>query len=293
MSVCNTDSFVPEAKLLPFLDLPAQVPASYRLAKEESFGFFDYVSDSEWKELKDVARSFVHQHPNVSTETVPAIWYFQNYYPFFTCPHDLRRVGGLGDGPKYMCDPHRLPDMAKARQDGEACLIYSVGSRAKFEFEDGIQEIIGNACEIHVFDPKWKGSPDLAERNIQYHQWGLKSSNDVNSSSLKGNYYSLQEIMASLNHTSRVVDVFKIDCEGCEWSTYRDWLNVDIRQLLVETHSLCEDGIEASIAFFEDIRNAGYVTVSREANIHPQATQQGNMGFEWTFLRLSKRFMGI
>ena len=29
----------------------------------------------------------------------------------------------------------------------------------------------------------------------------------------------------------------KIDCEWCEWFTFEEWLKVDMRQILVETHN--------------------------------------------------------
>jgi hypothetical protein len=276
----------------PILALPSN-HVSYKLAYDDSFGFFDYIPDSEWLGKKQLARSVVHQHPNVSIEMGPAIWYQQNYYPFFTCPLHLRRVGGLGDGPKYLCDPHRIP--ALAREQGRTCLIYSVGSRAKFEFEDGIRDIVGNACEVHIFDPVWFGVPGMEEKNMYFHRWGLKSSYEQNFTvnMAMNDFYTLQEIMMRLNHTGRVIDIFKVDIESGEWHIYRDWLDIDIRHLLVETHSLCRGCTEKSIALFDDIRKAGFVTISREANIHPGASRNGNMGMEWAFLRLSKSFIGV
>ncbi len=32
---------------------------------------------------------------------------YLNYNPIFSCPH-VQRVGGVGDGAKWTCDPHRL-----------------------------------------------------------------------------------------------------------------------------------------------------------------------------------------
>ena len=53
----------------------------------------------------------------------------------------------------------------------------------------------------------------------------------------RGKYMSMQETVKELGHENRVIDILKIDCEGCEWFTYKDWLEFDIRQILVETHN--------------------------------------------------------
>ena len=90
-----------------------------------------------------------------------ALWMFDNVDPMFTCPH-ARRVGGRGDGPKWVCDPHRLRKMPD-------CLVYSVGSAGNYIFEDGLYDIVGTKnCEIHVFDPnsQYERLNDAEERNM-------------------------------------------------------------------------------------------------------------------------------
>ena len=68
---------------------------------------------------------------------------------------------GNGDGPKWVCDPHRITHIAKERIKSNknnseyipSCVIYSIGSNGDFQFELGMQEIVGvGVCEIHIFD---------------------------------------------------------------------------------------------------------------------------------------------
>jgi len=96
--------------------------------------------------------------------------------------------------------------------------------------------------------------------------------------------YSIQEIVEKLGHTNRVIDVFKIDCENCEWETYTDWLSadVDIRQILVEVHNVPYQAVD----FFKSHQNAGYVTFHKEPNTQ---YADGNCQ-EYCFLKLDKAF---
>jgi len=207
----------------------------------------------------------------------PPAWYQNNFEPDFTCPHE-RRVGGLGDGPKWVCDPHRIMPFSDSRKRNglNGCLVYSVGSQGNFEFEIGLlntldknrakrteegeQPTSENApCEIHVFDPDDFGGE--APEGIHFHPWGLKSSTDLN---MEPNFKSIQETVASLGHEGRVVDIFKIDCEGCEWETYKDWFSskITMLQILVEVHNSPLPAID----FFETMQDNGYVTFHKESN---------------------------
>jgi len=177
-------------------------------------------------------------------------------------------------------------------------------------------------CEIHVFDPKDFSHlvPSNLTHIIRFHAWGLKPHSDVSKFDVKldslGNaiyseqqnqtseldserksattsneeyvigeeYLSLQQIVQKLGHQARIVDVFKIDCEYCEWDTYQDWLmsNVDIRQIQAELHHAPPVAIE----FFTSLQHEGYVTFHKEPNIQ----YDGGNCQEYAFLKLDQKF---
>lgn len=133
---------------------------------------------------------------------------------------------------------------------------------------------MSGACEIHTFDyTDYSHLAPSTSKGIYFHHWGLKASyeetaeSDVlrqkqtekerQSETDKGVHWkTFEETKIELGHQGLPIDVLKIDCEGCEWKTYKDWIDADIRQLLVEVHwapSIAQD-------FFQDFQNAGYVT---------------------------------
>jgi hypothetical protein len=194
------------------------------LAYKQSFGYFDNIDDEDWIRRQERARS--HRHTPSDEKSIAESkrsgghFYLHNYFPLFTCPNQMR-VGGGGDGPKWVCDPHQLGRIAKERG---GCLIYSIGSRGQYEFEDGLTILNGPVCEIHIFDPSGDyGRPGDPKNNIYYHRWGLRSSySSVEQKQPRGwKYMTLQETMENLGHTNRTIDIFKIDCEDCEWTTYK------------------------------------------------------------------------
>jgi Methyltransferase domain len=196
-----------------------------------------------------------------------------------------------------VCDPHRIPSFIKRREEKlqnssiASCLIYSIGSGGKFQFEDGMHEILGGLCEIHVFDPgNWtKDRPDLVSKNIHFHKWGLSSSYDKQYKPVVkyGSFFSLQDTMQLLGHVGRTIDIFKIDCESCEWASFQDWFTADIRILLVETHSLPAK-TQTALDFFYGFQNANFFLYHKEPNIHPRAKGEG---IEWAYIRLHPDFI--
>jgi Methyltransferase domain len=101
---------------------------SFSLALKESYGIFNEISDHTWKLMQIKARTFAEYTVPKDAASRPSdtkAWHNENQEPVLSCPL-AQRIGGLGDGPKWVCDPHRLVDMPE-------CLIYSVGSFGKYE----------------------------------------------------------------------------------------------------------------------------------------------------------------
>ena len=88
----------------------APVHSRFQMANVESNGFFTDIDQADWERLKKRIRSqknHNNEHTASGAVTDPAIFYQFSYEPSFTCLGEAR-IGGMGDGPKWVCDPHRI-----------------------------------------------------------------------------------------------------------------------------------------------------------------------------------------
>lgn len=259
------------------------------LALSESLGFFNDIPNDEWRQMKAISQT--RPIAPVQEESAdryfrhPNLWYATHWEPNFSCRME-QLVGGLDDGHKWVCDPHRIT--------AEDCLVYSIGSRGNVRFETSIRQLLPH-CEVHVFDPTDYHetiSAALPSDSTHFHPWGLQESQNSTLHAVEtlknrsanrpaGKYRSLQETLKILGHSERRIDIFKIDCDECEWATFHDWLEFDIRQILVEVH----DAPAVVDDFFQALRNAGYAIFHKEPNI-----ENNPNCIEYSFLKLSKEF---
>jgi hypothetical protein len=83
-------------------------------------------------------------------------------------------------------------------------------------FEKGIKEQISSKCDIHTFDIKTynRRNGNFAS-NLQnystFHHWGISTEETARENKL---FKTVKETIQELGHENRVIDVFKIDCEG-------------------------------------------------------------------------------
>jgi len=112
------------------------------------------------------------------------------------------RIGAMGDGGKWACDTESLP---------KNCLVYSIGSNRDTSYEVEIARTLG--CEIHTFDHTIAGWVPPAIPKFTFHPYGFGTGG--------GELKTLETILQELGHENRVIDIFKIDCEGCEWSQFK------------------------------------------------------------------------
>lgn len=172
----------------------------------------------------------------------------QRYYTFsfdimepsYNCIN-RERIGGkvrhvsLRDGGKFVCGIDALRP---------GCLVYNVGSNNQIDFEEAIKEL--TPCEVHTFDPTLT-SPYVGAHLSAFHNVGLRGAEQP----ARAGTFELQtveEIVASLGHVGRRIDILKVDCEGCEWSAMRVVFDairgnrLSVGQLLIELHLTRPDG---------------------------------------------------
>jgi len=268
------------------------------IAYKHSFGLLDDVDNKEWERIrKKVHTQSIYKNPENPLERVEEsqYWLENNIIPNFDCPHNIQ-VGGqnLEDGVKFVCNPHRL-----IHEDKKDCLVYSVGCAGNYIFEDGIYEMHKGKCEIHVFDPapNWGRRNDPTVKNIHYHPWGFKSSYDTESKSVVwpkgrgGGFKTIQETMKELGHEGKKIDIFKIDCEGCEYTGYLDWIGLGFGQILVETHDVptpvgkqksrwFQKPLDLSV-YYGDYTKNGYALYNRDVH---------GKGLELAYVKLHEDF---
>lgn len=258
---------------------------SYDLAAKESMGFFTDIPQTAWRRLKE---RFQLTQPNYNTNertrerhTRYSNYYFaENFEPEFTCLHE-ERFGGLGDGGKWICDPHRIVTEEKPK-----CLVYSVGCNGKTQFESAVMNRITKDCEIHVFDLKTYGLKTDFNEAVEkvggfFHHWGIGYTEPMK---------SMKDTIEELGHNGEEIDILKIDCEGCEYESFRKWIEdwkatgVTIRQFLIELHGTHMTFPEDT-EFYLEMQKLGYVLFHKEANYI-----NGAHAIEVAFILLSSEF---
>jgi len=198
---------------------------------------------------------------------------FDAFEASYTC-HSERRVGGLvGDGGKFVCgEPSHF--------QAAPCLVYSVGSSGDVAFEKDV--IAKYGCEVHTFDPS--GPTDVLKAAVEatgakFYAWGIGPEDGTFSNAdmeVANPLLPIHEIVARLGHEGRHIDIFKIDCENCEYESFdKLWPylasgKVSIGQIQVEMH-IVEQSMQAALfrpvpKFFRDAEHAGFMIFHKERN---------------------------
>jgi hypothetical protein len=206
-----------------------------------------------------------------------AAWYQQNAEPAYACLFE-ERIGPEGEGGKWVCNPEKL-------RRSKECIVYSVGSNNDFRFEEAILKNISSSCDVHVFDHT-DTNPSNIPRGVKFHPWGLAAASDTSNA-----MFTLHDILERLGHVGKVIYIFKIDREGCEWTTYPTWLDSEngvlIDEILVEVHAGTTAPRENPIArqFMQTLYDHNFLIFHKEPNV--QYSSGDGLCVEYAFKRVS------
>lgn len=271
---------------------------------DESLGWFD-EPDGDWKYRKSHVKEqlkFRKFYPQNSTQqglrvkaNDNSVMFQMDWRPILECPEMVTLQNVHNMEAKYLCGAIRLKNAKK-------CVVYSIGSRGEFSFEELVHDLNPN-CEIHVFDP----APEFANSSstpafIRYNAVGLASTSDGDLDPVQRRrmaasnyqYETLSEMMARLGHDE--IDVLKIDCDGCEYKMYEQLGKINCKQLLIEIHRYPNKNEgpewEGYVRMMDSFYEYGYIPVAREMNAaYPRKPAGGEMqvwAAEYVYVRMKR-----
>ncbi|KAI0692120.1 methyltransferase domain-containing protein [Cerioporus squamosus] len=141
------------------------------------------------------------------------VWDF--FPPLFNCPHELDRLGALGDGGKWMCGISRI-------QDKPNCVIYSFGIDSSYSFEATLLQST-QFCEVWIYDST-KGEdarhhiPKALRHRAHFDKLALGAT-DRHGPGDDPKTWTLKSLMSENGHSH--IDFLRLDVEGWEWETFR------------------------------------------------------------------------
>ncbi|KAH9852856.1 methyltransferase domain-containing protein [Lenzites betulinus] len=141
------------------------------------------------------------------------VWDF--FPPLYNCPHELDRLGALGDGGKWMCGISRIKDKPD-------CVIYSFGVDSSYSFETNLLQSTQH-CQIWIYDStKGDGAKSQIPHSLRHRAHFNKIALGAADRHAPGDdpqTWTLKSIMNENGHTH--IDFLRMDVEGWEWETFR------------------------------------------------------------------------
>lgn len=209
------------------------------------------------------------------------IWDFAR--PSFFCPHDLERVGTLGDGGKVVCGMSQYenisPGPSSASNNAPELIVYSFGVSDDSSFEASLLErtnakIWGYDFSVESWSEEIRG--DQYNR-AYFMKAGIGRSDDNANPPM----YTVQDVMRMNGHS--YVDIIKMDIEGAEFDALTSLIhfiqsedshgNMPFGQLLLEIHFMRDPKgfsipktLRSWVDWWESLEQMGLRPVNNEGN---------------------------
>jgi hypothetical protein len=229
---------------------------------KDSFGFLEY-SDVQWKRMRSVHLAQSRRQRGVQSDSGRK--FFQsNWEPTISCAMQ-QRIGPVGDGGKWVCDAYRIAQ-------AEECNVVSIGSNNDWSFEIAVHKL-NPVCKIFTFDHTI--TPHNKPPYVTFMKFGIGPTDT-------GQILTVSNALWKIGLHMKKVDIFKIDCEGCEKYIYPSFGQFDLRQILMEVHK----SNWPVNSLFEGMLSAGYAIFHKE----PNTMGCGGDCIEYGFLKLKHGF---
>ncbi|XP_006455670.1 hypothetical protein AGABI2DRAFT_227143 [Agaricus bisporus var. bisporus H97] len=185
----------------------------------------------------------------------------------FNCPHEVERIGALGDGGKWVCGLSRLYDKPD-------CVVYSFGINYESSFE---AEILHNTnhCQIWGYDFSVKSfgpeiTSDISHRT-HFKAYRLDGEDKFGPED-DPPQYTLETLLEKNGH--KFIDILKVDIESSEFSTLTSMIKpyvarnetLPFGQLQIELH-LWGKSFEEFHEWWEILEQAGLRPFWTEPNL--------------------------
>jgi hypothetical protein len=199
----------------------------------------------------------------IGTEGTQNKYAYDYFEPSWNC--DLKRRVPLtsGDGPKWMCGAELLTADS---------LVYSFGSAGRNDFEIALMDKYTK--QIFIFDPtvRKEDVKRIRSEGFTFLELALlgRGQSSVNIANKTYPGMDIVSHMKALGHTGRVIDVLKIDVEGSEYMSLRDFVvgdctgaQVRADQILIELHNT---NVEKIAALMDRLMKCNMRIFSKERN---------------------------
>ncbi len=193
----------------------------------------------------------------------------------YSCPHEMERVGRMGDGGKWVCGMSQYEALGGPAT--RPCVVYSFGVRDESSFENEL--LSRTACEVWAYDFTVVDFGEQLEpgnrARAHFMQAGIAGATDERRDPP---FYSIADLMRRNGHD--YIDLLKMDIEYAEFEAMdgflRDFAAADgeqqppelpIGQLLVEIHFFHGMQADPYLQWWERLEARGLRPVWTEPNL--------------------------
>ncbi|KAM3068295.1 hypothetical protein ACMFMG_009435 [Clarireedia jacksonii] len=251
-------------------------------------------SEHAWRESVKLRHDMASKHPSYPdipffpaqqlsdfSKTPYTLW---DFFPAtYTCPHDIQRIGRLGDGGKWVCGMSLYESKAATsaptpalndEKDSNEVIIYSFGVNGESTFEDEMLSRIPTA-QIYAYDYSVDSfGPQLSPASASRAHFSKVGLGATDNKMRSPPFYTLQTLMELNNHT--YMDILKIDIEGSEYTALDSFMDaweregiLPIGQVMIELHLVDDENVhfERFLTWWERLETFGMRPTWFETNL--------------------------